>query len=119
MMVVLSVKYYILLSISFVFTNGEKQEPVCSKFHYEEMLLEKMIRLEHSTNLMMEEFREIRAKVDNNLAAVKKATENMKTVLDLELETQRNASKEIKQKTEHAVEEMKGRDTCKYFVCLN
>ena len=39
----------------------------------------------------------------------------MKTVLDLELETQRNASIEIKQKTEHAVEEMKGRDTCKYL----
>ena len=71
-MAVLSVKYYILLSISFVFSNERKQEPVCSRFHYEEMLLEKMVRLEHSTNLMMEEFREIRAKRDNNLAAVKR-----------------------------------------------
>ena len=38
-------------------------EPKCSKFDYEEKLLEKMVRLEHSTNMMMEEFKELSLQV--------------------------------------------------------
>ena len=38
-------------------------EPKCSKFDYEEKLLEKMVRLEHSTNNMMEEFKDISLQV--------------------------------------------------------
>ena len=39
-------------------------EPKCSKFDFEEKLLEKMVRLEHSTNSMMEEFKELSLQVN-------------------------------------------------------
>ena len=118
---------YIWVFLSFAFVSGafgqEKQEPVCSRFHYEEMLLEKMVRLEHSTNLMMAEFREIKTKVDNNLATFKQATEDMKSKLEKELESLRNASEraakpatelqvireEMKQNVKQATDEMRAK----------
>ena len=90
---------YIVFSVTSTFCvfGQERQEPVCSRFHYDEMLLEKMIRLEHSTNLMMEEFRSIQVKVDNDLATVRKATEDMKSSFQQELDNQRKASEEMKE----------------------
>ena len=97
--------FYLVLS-NYVF-GQEKREPICSRFHYEEMLLEKMIRLEHSTNLIMEEFRTIKTEVDTNLAAVKQATEDLKSSVGHELEMLRNASETIKHTAQQAVEQMK------------
>ena len=42
-------------------------EPKCSKFDFEEKLLEKMVRLEHSTEIMMKRFHNLHEKVENNL----------------------------------------------------
>ena len=40
-------------------------EPRCLKFDFEEQLLEKMVRMEHSGGVMMEEFRESK-KISND-----------------------------------------------------
>ena len=42
-------------------------EPKCSKFDFEEKVLENMLRLEHSTEIMMKRFRNLREKVENSL----------------------------------------------------
>ena len=104
-------KYFIFVLFFMKIVNRvfgqEAREPICSRFHYEEMLLEKMIRLEHSAHLMMEEFRRIQTKVDNNLVAVSQATENMKSSVEHALEMQRNISEKIKQDAEHANKQLK------------
>lgn len=64
--------------------SGHDTEPRCSKFHYDEQLLEKMIRMEHSSNLMMEEFRALKAQVASDLDSVTKEKANVKTVLQEE-----------------------------------
>ena len=43
------------------------QEPICSKFDFEERILEKMVRMEHSNGVMMEEFRKLAVDVKENL----------------------------------------------------
>ena len=103
----------LLILLSTVFANGilgqEKQEPVCSRFHYEEMLLEKMIRLEHSTNLMMGEFREIKTQVDNNLAVVNQTTEDMKLSLEEGLQKLRKTSEEVQNEAKGMIEQIKAK----------
>ena len=104
----MALKHYFLMLFSLSITNcvfgQEKREPICSRFHYEEMLLEKMIRLEHSTNLMMEEFRSIQTKVDNNLAAVSQATENMKSSVEHALETAEQATEQMREKIKEEIQ---------------
>lgn len=69
-------------------------EPRCSKFDYEERLLEKMVRLEHSTNNMMVEFKEISLQVKDGLTSTK--TELTETRQQLEKD-QDNSSRAIEQ----------------------
>ena len=46
-------------------------EPKCSKFDFEEKVLEKMVRMEHSTIIMMERFTNLHEKVENSLKTTK------------------------------------------------
>ena len=52
-------------------------EPKCSKFDFEEKVLEKMVRMEHSTEIMMERFNDLFEKVDNNLKTMRDEFEDM------------------------------------------
>ena len=54
------------------------EEPRCSKFDFEEKLLEKMVRMEHSGGVMMEEFRELTADVKDGLGAMKREFDEIK-----------------------------------------
>ena len=46
-------------------------EPRCSKFDFEEKVLEKMVRLEHSTEIMIKRFRNLHEKVEHSLKTMK------------------------------------------------
>ena len=48
------------------------EEPKCSKFDFEEKLLEKMVRMEHSGGVMMKEFQEIAANVKVSLETMRR-----------------------------------------------
>ena len=87
---------------------GHDTEPRCSKFHYDEQLLEKMIRMEHSSNLMMEEFRALKAQASSDLDSVKVEKENIKTILQEENERIRTAMVAETDKIKQALEELKG-----------
>ena len=54
------------------------EEPTCSKYHFEEKVLEKVVRFEHKMEIITETVNDISGKVKDDIA-------NMKT----ELETQR------------------------------
>ena len=93
---------------------GHDTEPMCSKFHYDEQLLEKMIRMEHSANLMMEEFRALRAQVSSDLEGVKKEMENMKTISQEEQEQIRRTMAAEVDKNRQVLEKLEGT-----FIQLN
>lgn len=57
---------------------GVHMEPKCSKFDYDERLLEKMIRLEHSTGLMIESFKKISTQIEADLADMKREFSDIK-----------------------------------------
>ena len=57
---------------------GVHMEPKCSKFDYDERLLEKMIKLEHSTGLMMKSFNEISTQIGADLADMKREFNDIK-----------------------------------------
>ena len=52
-------------------------EPRCSKFDFEEKLLEKVIRMELATGVMMDQFKEISMEVKDSL---QKINENFKEI---------------------------------------
>ena len=54
------------------------EEPKCSKFDFEEKLLEKMVRMEHSGGVMMKEFQEIAASVKDDLGKMKREFDEIK-----------------------------------------
>lgn len=87
---------------------GHDTEPRCSKFHYDEQLLEKMIRMEHSSSLMMEEFRALKAQISSDLESVKAEKENMKTVLQEKFEQIRATMTAETDKNRQVLEELKG-----------
>ena len=53
-------------------------EPKCSKFDFEEKLLEKMVRMEHSGGVMMKEFREIATNVKDGLESMRQEFDDIK-----------------------------------------
>ena len=73
----------VLLTWFFICSNlyhvmGVHMEPKCSKFDYDERLLEKMIRLEHSTGLMIESFKKISTQIEADLADMKREFSDIK-----------------------------------------
>ena len=63
------------------------REPKCSKYDYDERLLEKMIRLEHSTGLMIASFKKISTQIEADLADMKREFSDIKQ----QAKTQRNS----------------------------
>ena len=53
-------------------------EPKCSKFDYDEKLLEKMIRLEHKNGLMIDTVKTFVADTERDITAIRQETEEMK-----------------------------------------
>ena len=47
------------------------EEPICSKFDFEEKLLEKMVKIDHKTDLMTDSFHEHSTQVKTELAKLK------------------------------------------------
>ena len=62
------------------------EEPKCSKFDFEEKLLEKMVRMEHSGGVMMKEFQEIAANVKVSLETMRREFDEIKR----EIQEERN-----------------------------
>ena len=60
-------------------------EPRCSKFDFEEKLLEKVVRMEHATNVMMEQFKELSMEVKDSLHKIKENFEEIKVEAKEEL----------------------------------
>ena len=48
-----------------------QREPRCSKYDFEEKVLEKLVRMEHSNELIMEEFRQISTRVKEDIETMK------------------------------------------------
>ena len=48
-----------------------QREPRCSKYDFEEKVLEKLVRMEHSNELIIEEFREISTRVKEDIGTMK------------------------------------------------
>ena len=68
-------------------TSKDDHEFSCSKFHFDEKVLEKLVRLEHSNSIIMDEFNEVKEKVKADLDKTMKETEEMKTTMRKELES--------------------------------
>ena len=77
-------------------SGRDDNEPVCSKYHFEEKVLEKLVRMEHSNAIMMEEFISIKEKVSEDLAGIKTETEYIKETLKEEKEKLKNDREELK-----------------------
>ena len=61
-------------------------EPRCSKFDFEEKLLEKMVRMEHATGVMMDQFKELSMEVKDSLHKIKENFAEIKLEAKEELE---------------------------------
>ena len=66
-------------------------EPRCSKFDFEEKMLEKMVRMEHSGGVMMKEFREIAADVKDSLESMRQEFDDIKR----EAQEERNSNRQM------------------------
>lgn len=85
----------IFISISFSLCHI-REEPICSKFHYEEQLLEKMVRMEHASGLMSEDFKQLTRKVENALETTRSELNGI----------ERQAQKGLEQYKRQALEEL-------------
>ena len=69
---------FLIASCNRVYCYVGDVEPKCSKFDFEEKVLEKMVRLEHSTEIMMKRFHNLHEKVGNSLKTMKEEFDVMK-----------------------------------------
>ena len=78
-------------------------EPKCSKFDFEEKLLEKMVRMEHQNKVMMEDFMKISQQVKEDQRYVNEEVVKMKTEFDKVTEVKQHINEElVAMKTEFA-----------------
>ena len=61
-------------------------EPRCSKFDFEEKLLEKVVRMEHATGVMMDQFKDLSMVVKDSLHNIKVKNEEIKVEAKEEME---------------------------------
>lgn len=75
-------KYKLLFFLLGIYISYSKciatEEPKCSKFDFEEKVLEKMVRVEHASGLMMEEFKKLTTEVKENLDIMKREFSELK-----------------------------------------
>lgn len=70
---------YLLVLMTKLMLCTADMEPKCSKFDFEEKLLEKMVRMEHENKLMMEDFMKISQQVKEDQRHVNEEVVKMKT----------------------------------------
>ena len=70
-------------------------EPKCSKFDFEEKLLEKMVRMEHQNKVMMEDFMKISQQVKEDQRQFNKQLVTMKTEFDKVTGAQQHVKEEL------------------------
>jgi len=58
-------------------------EPACSRFHYEERLLEKMVRLEHEFRLLQDKWQTAQEALTASMAQADRQMVQMQTVSDV------------------------------------
>ena len=61
-------------------------EPRCSKYDFEEKLLEKVMRMEHTTGVMMDQFKQISMEVKDSLHEINENFKEIKLEAKEELE---------------------------------
>jgi hypothetical protein len=105
-------KTYLIIPIVIVACSSE---PHCSKFHYEEKLLEKMIRTEMFVENMKKQIDDIEARVTGALAELKEDTvtwkgeiETMQESSEANLITLQEKAKSELDKNMQAVQDLKG-----------
>lgn len=64
------IRCFVLVYLSFVFVASDGLEPKCSKFDFEEKLLEKMVRMEHKTEILTEKYDELLLEMNDMKAAL-------------------------------------------------
>ena len=75
-----------LLQLFTVFSFGSLNvEPKCSRFDFEEKLLEKAVKLEHTSGLMAKTFKEFSTQMKTDLQKMKDDFEEMKAETKTEL----------------------------------
>ena len=55
-----------------------EEEPRCSKYHFEEKVLEKLVRMEHSNGIMMDDFKQVATQVKESMDTMKREFEEIK-----------------------------------------
>ena len=61
----------LLVTLDTIQSKSIHTEPMCTRFSYDELLLEKMIKIEHKTGVMIDNFSEISKQVKTDLERVK------------------------------------------------
>ena len=75
------------------------EEPTCSKYHFEEKVLEKVVRFEHKMEIIMDSVKDISTKVKDDI-------QNMKTKLETHGSEQTNAFNKLSEKLETKLTEL-------------
>lgn len=79
---------YMLFCVLYRLSSGT-EEPRCSKFDFEEKVLEKMVRVEHSTSIMMEESRQLKIQIQEKLQGITEEINEIKRKAQEQLEQQK------------------------------
>ena len=81
--------HILYFTVSFAFIgyslHGLDIEPKCSKFDFEEKVLEKMVRMEHSAELLRDRFDELSSQLNGDLETMKDENGQLKQETKREL----------------------------------
>ena len=93
--------YFVVLYLYLVITQNCfcLEEPTCSKYHFEEKVLEKVIRFEHKMEIITETVNDISGKVKDDIAS-------MKTELETRGSEQTNSFKKLSEKVDQRLTEL-------------
>ena len=75
------------------------EEPSCSKYHFEEKVLEKVVRFEHKMEIITETINDISGKVKDDIAT-------MKTELETQIFEQTNSFNKLSEKLEQQMTDL-------------
>lgn len=91
----ITVSLYLLVLMTMIVSCMADMEPKCSKFDFEEKLLEKMVRMEHQNKLMMEDFMKISQQVKEDQRHVNEQLVTIKTEFDKVTEAEQHVKEEL------------------------
>ena len=74
-----------LVSVGASGSSGYNTEPKCSQFDFQEKLLEKVVKLDHSSGLMSDQFKEFSQQITGELQMLKTEFKEYKTTMKTEL----------------------------------